>query len=875
MVKRIVVLAMSALAGLILIGTLLLWAAGASWLPTKGKTVLIRALEANGTLQVSIGSLTYQPFRGFQLERLEIMNRATREVWASAPTMTVQLNWLALLGRQLAIRSRVPLTQPLHTIVSLSARYGLQSRSLEAEALTSDMPIRSFGMPLSRYVPTSLTDGTIRLRVHLSQTAEGHVTVTGRCEGTHVVWTDPAWRLTGDLAVSGTAKPPADSSESWTYQGELTLLRATLDGMAGVPPVSNLIGTARLTPDRIEITHVTGRFLDSTWNAEGSVTTGGHPAIEALVTSQLHLAPLAKAVPGFGATWRPDGAAQLRAVCRAALNAPWPVDCLACADVQHATLAGDKLIHPLQDITGRARYDLLTRELSFESLTGHLAEQPITISGVMTLAESTRLALDITGMLPLDALPPWLPAGLSASGLNGSAALDVQLRGSVTAPIWLGSIELHEGTAQWAQPAINVEHVNGSVRLANNQVDVLKTSLILNHEPLTLTASVSPLNPPHVHATIGFPQGQLQVSSRITPQAIVLDDSRFTLAATDVRLNGSVGLGSDQPSTVKLSGLVEWSELNRVPFLKLPQLASWQLEGATSVDARFRGRFADWIHASIEGRLAANRLRIAHIPFEQITATIEQDRGILRLRIPSSICAGGKCWGELTIEHHQATHDVLLQADIVNLQLEQLAQTLPARQKRGATGTASAHALLNGTWERRASWLGQGWLNASGDQLGDMPLLDALFRGMFGALADRLGLEGLRRAKVTQGSAHWQLRQEQISTEDLRIGGLAGDEPVAIYAHGTIGLDHALDLVIEPELSEGTVLRSPATSVLASTVLKAAGQLDRLRRLIGRHRITGTLEKPSYRFEFGTQEVLKEIVPSTGDLIQQLLHRAR
>ncbi|MBI3321923.1 MAG: hypothetical protein HYZ91_06630, partial [Candidatus Omnitrophica bacterium] len=94
-------------------------------------------------------------------------------------------------------------------------------------------------------------------------------------------------------------------------------------------------------------------------------------------------------------------------------------------------------------------------------------------------------------------------------------------------------------------------------------------------------------------------------------------------------------------------------------------------------------------------------------------------------------------------------------------------------------------------------------------------------------------------------------------------------------ANGSVGFDRSLDFVIEPELSERIVLQSPTTSTLAATVLKAAGQLDRLRRLIGRHRLTGTLDHPTYRFELSTQEIFKQLAPAAGDFLQQLLESVR
>ena len=57
--------------------------------------------------------------------------------------------------------------------------------------------------------------------------------------------------------------------------------------------------------------------------------------------------------------------------------------------------------------------------------------------------------------------------------------------------------------------------------------------------------------------------------------------------------------------------------------------------------------------------------------------------------------------------------------------------------------------------------------------------------------------------------------------------------------------------------------------------MKAAGQLERLRQLIGRHHLTGTLKDPKYRFELSTQEVFKELTPGASDFLQNLLDAVR
>ncbi|MBI3083289.1 MAG: hypothetical protein HYY90_02860 [Candidatus Omnitrophica bacterium] len=859
---------------MVLVSSLTLWIILSSWLPTRGKALVIQELERQGPVEVSIGAMRYRPLHGFLLDDVQVVDRATQDVWYASPAVQVQVDWLPFFfQRRLVFRSRSSIERPAQTILTVAGQYHLRERSLDLDVQTTEIPLRSVATPLTRWIPPSLQDGILRLQFHLSRSPHRRAAIAGRVEGTHLVWETSSWRLSGDLVVDGTAIPPSVEGGRWIVQGDVTLHQATLEGLP-VGVISRLEGVGYLTEEHLEIRQLTGMCLGSLWALRGTMTAGAMPSFEVLLTSRANLAPLAAAFPTFNRAWQPEGTADVEAVCRGPLQPSLLPDCLAHAELRNATLAGAKLTRPLTGITGRMRYDLSTHTLSIDQLTGRLMDGAVTLSGEMDVKDPVGLQLHLSGTLPLEAATPWLPPKSPVHVVGGAAALDLEISGSSAAPRATGEVELREAAAQLTAPTAALERVTGWVRLAEDRITVSEATLTLNGEPLTLSATVAPFEKTtRLTATVGFPQGRLSLTSRVTPETVTIDEGRLALEKTQVSIRGRVGRAPDHPSTVDLSGTIELSELRRLPFLPLPQLDAWNLEGLATIEATFEGRFSDWPAATIQSRLRLDQLKVREIPLEHLNATLEQSGGLLRVRLPSGLCAEGKCWGELIVKHRSHTQPttILLQADVVGLQLARLARAIPAWRSRSVTGSASAHAAFSGSWEQRPTWRGEGWLNASGERLGDLPLLDKLFRGLFGVLSDRLGLEALRRAQITQASVQWRLSQERFHTEDLRLAGLAGAEPVAVYAKGSVGLDRTLDFVIEPELSEGVVLKAPTTSTLAGTVLKAAGQLERFRRLIGRHRLTGTLDHPDYRFEFTTQEIFKQSSPAPSDLIQQLL----
>jgi hypothetical protein len=420
-----------------------------------------------------------------------------------------------------------------------------------------------------------------------------------------------------------------------------------------------------------------------------------------------------------------------------------------------------------------------------------------------------------------------------------------------------------------------IERLAGRLIFEPQRLEVRETSFQFDEQPMALMGNMVFGPQTTIVATLGFPEGTLEATARVMPKDILIDAAQLAFRDSGLSLRGAIERDATRRSRLQLTGTVEAADLSRFPFLNIPALEPWKLAGTVAVTADLDGPLTKWEEAHLRGRLSATQLSVRDVPVEQLACEFEQQDRTMRVHVPSALVADGRFRGELTVRHRTADAEFLTEADLIGLRLERLALAVPAWQQRQITGTASAHAVITGLWKQRATWQGQGWLNASGERLADVPLLDKVFRGLFGMLGDRLGLEVLRRAQITQASVTWRLSQERLQTDDLRLAGTAGTEPVALYARGSVGLDQTLDFVIEPELSEGIVLESPTTSTLASAVLKAAGQLERLRRLIGRHRLTGTLKDPEYRFEYGTGEVLKQIAPGPTDLLQGILESLR
>ena len=837
--------------GVGLLSLLTPWLLLSSWVPTQGKALLIAEVERRAPVRVAIGTMRYDWWRGLIVSDLDITARQTQQPLARLPELQARPSLSNLLRGRLVVRGQAMMERPCDALVSVAVTYGLRDRSLRASLATTDIAWTSITDPLKSLLPAPLAGKTLRLKLRIEQPASGRPHLLLEASGEELTWTEAAWRLSGRLAVRSTWVLPQAADAPWTVDGLATLTHARLEGVPVIGTVERLEGSARFTQEAVTLEAFTGRALGSPVTLEGTVTLGPRLSLDVLLTAEAGLQALAEALPTLQQDWQANGTARLRSVCRGTLRPAAWFDCLADADLRQAAFAGTKLAHPVTGMTGLLRYDALTHELAVEDVQGRLLEQPWTLAGRLRLTAVPQWALHVTGTLPVDLAIPWLPPDHTVTRLAGTAAVDVTVLGTSAAPEFDGQLQLQDAAFALSNPALTIEHLQGAVILSPGRLQIPEARLEVNGQPLRLSVTAEPLTPPHVDAVVAFAGGDLTLAGRLLPEELVMNEARLTLATTRLRASGRLSRRPERPSRFDLNGTVELSELAAVPFLPFTEpVEAWKLQGTTEIAAQFHGRLDDLPGAALQARLRSQRLSVRTIPLEQLLCTVAQGDRLLRIHVPSALLAGGKLWGEAVVKHLPAKQqEYAFQTDVVGLQIAQLAQAIPAWRARSATGTASLHAALSGIWQAKPTWKGEGWLNASGQQLGDVPLLDKLSRGLFKTLGDRLGLESLRRAHVTQLSFTCRLSQERIASEDVRLGGLAGAEPVAVYAKGSVGLDRTLDLIIEPQLSEQVVLEAPATSSLARTILQAADRMEQLRQLIGRHRVTGTFEKPEYRFE--------------------------
>lgn len=843
------------------------------WLPRYGQAKLEAAVEERWPVDLSLGTLDYHLVRGLTATDVALTD-TTGRVLFSAPEVRLRPRWGGLWLGRIGFGGDADMIAPYRAPLILAGWVHLGGSAWRLDAQTPETPLAALAPVLTEHIPTSLTDGRFALRVRMDQSGGGITRAGVQVDGRRLKWHTAPLTAVADVTVDGNAAPDGDGI--WRYDLSVAVRDGELRGLPAVEAITDLEGTGRLIPGSLRIDRLIGETLDTAWQARGEVSLTGVPAVTVLLTGRPDAGQVFSLWPA-GAAWAASGPVDLSASCRGPLVPSPRIDCQIAAELRGVSVTPPVLEAPLTGITGSAGYDLLERRVRIESLAGELAGQPVSARGEIVLTDPPSAALSVDGTVDVRAVPALLSrAGITEA--SGRVELALDLDGPVTGPQLRGRATLADVSGRVGGQRI--ESLAGELALEEAQISAESLRLQLNGQPITLAFTATTGQVPFIRATVSLPGGAvIAANARLLAEAIQIESGRVELAHSRLQVSGSVSRAEDHRAAVRLQGVVELADLAAQPWLPLPALAAWQPSGRVTVDAAFDGEPSAWSRAAWRGRLQGEQLLLHNVPVEQLTCEFDSRDGVTRLRIPTASVAGGRLDADLSLEPReaglpggQAGTGFLFKGELSQAQLERLAVTLPAWKGRDIRGALSAAATLSGTWQQRETWMGEGWLNAAGDRLGELPLLEKVFKGFFGVLADRLGLEALRRGQITQAGLHWQLAQARLQTEDLRLSGTSAGEPVAVYAHGSVGLDQTLDLVIEPELSEGMLLQAPSTASIANTVLQAANRLEKFRRLVGRHRLTGTLKQPQYRFEFSLQDVLRQLAPGPEDLLQGLLN---
>jgi len=497
-------------------------------------------------------------------------------------------------------------------------------------------------------------------------------------------------------------------------------------------------------------------------------------------------------------------------------------------------------------------------DLSPVALTGSIRDVGTRPEGELTLTVQAHLDEDFYGVLPAS-LILFNPQGRVALTAHWQGPLPLDAATPWTAWPLTATLRIDEGAL--VVPGLRPESLQamtGTMQYAQDRLEIPLLTFTHADRAYTLTATAQDLSTqPHLVAHLEGPAFRGHLEATLSPQR--LNVARLAVTSRHSQLVLAGELTPTTPSQLNLAGrgtltladLAAWPVTAQV-------LTDWPLTGTLPLTFTLQGT-PQAPRAHVQWR--ASDLHLRELPVHLNHGELRWDEHGFTVPRLELLVADGRVTlsdGALGVpRHQQACHGTFA---VDGVQLEPLVRTLWPARERYPTGVLTAAATLRGDRCEPSALQGSGEFHIRDARLGSIPLLDKVFWGLLGALADRLDYPELRQAELVEAVGTWRLAEGKITTDKTLVIATYAGSRIPIIFEGWVGLDHQLNVLVDAQVPADVLQYAPGVPATLRNMFRAVSILHNMTRLVGRQRITGTLERPVSSFEFSFEELANQLL---------------
>ncbi|MBN1353219.1 MAG: hypothetical protein JW994_00925 [Candidatus Omnitrophica bacterium] len=395
----------------------------------------------------------------------------------------------------------------------------------------------------------------------------------------------------------------------------------------------------------------------------------------------------------------------------------------------------------------------------------------------------------------------------------------------------------------------DIRKIEGNVSIDRKTIKSSGVNFIFNGEPCVLNLEIMD------------PYGDLSLDLKIDSQtfAVMLKADKKEEVYKITSCKGNLSL-----STFDLTG--EFKYLKGEPLLSLygnasldskdvtalisgetgEKLKSLDLEGIFKSSLYFSGNVKHAFLCEIGVKSSSEYLKIRNYKFDNFSMDMRLKDGKLSIPLVNSYPYGGVLVLSATADITDKGVPYHVNCKLSNVNIAALLEDTELKGK-GIKGFLSSELDAGGNYKNIDSMRGAGRLYIKDGNLGPMPLLTPLVGNIYGYL--RGMLPELNRLDITKASADFLISDGKITSDNIMLK----DDMIAISAAGYLGFDGSLNFDVENKFIEPEGGKSEDWRANLQNMIMQFG------RMISKARLTGTVAKPKWKFEYlgGLQDILK------------------
>ena len=490
-------------------------------------------------------------------------------------------------------------------------------------------------------------------------------------------------------------------------------------------------------------------------------------------------------------------------------------------------------IDRLNELSGKLHFE--PDLLSVPSLRGRYKKMAFDASGTLRSFKELRVNGDVLVRMTMEEiralLPPEHRESLKDLKITGDCEAHAVLSGSLRKDskiVTENRLVIKNASLQNDEKKISVTGLSGEVRMASNGVRIDQARFLIAEKPYTLSAFIPKIAGEQGSLHLGSPELNLETDFSVQGEDLLVKNGHAAFTGGSANFSGKCLHWTDP-----------WLELSGQSRLQLDRaLARFAKPGAaTGLDLKgtLNGPFTlsgawdrpmDW-DLKMDAKAGVLHWKGIH-PLENFEMQVRMKNRRFDLPYIHASTYGGAVSCSLRTDLTEARQHFDARFSLTKIDLSLIGPVLMP-PKPELKGTLMANFSLEGILSAPGTWQGQGalsitkgmvWQTAEFKTLGHLPLLK---------------VEGLDRVTFEQLSATFRVHDRKIHTKDLTLLG----DSVDLSLEGTIGLDGALDLVMDIQFSEAVMQGAILTGGFAPMVVRQADVA------IPQYRVRGTLSAPT------------------------------
>ena len=525
------------------------------------------------------------------------------------------------------------------------------------------------------------------------------------------------------------------------------------------------------------------------------------------------------------------------------------------ADIVNSSLAGLEQIGAIEGINGRVKFD--NAGLACDKISANILGLPLFAEVQLTGFNNPLLSINATSALDLSFVQGVLKDKLNfviPAQLKGKCNLSLSLKASLPfrgLPQVNGSLDITQAEAKLDKLNYPLQEISGRIGFTQSAIRWQDLNFQYQDIMYKTTGALTNFASPWVQLSLISSDLSIDSAFNIKDKFITISSLQGTYGNSKFFIAGTVSTSTPEAVEVSLEGGsdINLKDLKSI-FKNLSQkLDTVKPEGIVHAKFGIDGNLNDIKNCALGVALSSPDVSLYGLHATDFFLNYNQASGLAEIPLGHLSLYDGTLdlTGKLNLSSENLPY--WINANMQNVKIEKLKFDAGAKDKDVA-GTIQAEVKINGFSNDLAKINGLGKIAITNGKLWELNL----FKG-FGQL---LFAQDFSRIIFKEGNADFIIQDKYIASDNLRLKSDLAD----LAGSCKIGFDGSLDAGIRIEVMDEMVPLTGTFKDVATAIIGRAGKF-------GSIKISGTLKEPKYKFKPAVMDILNSLKDAILDNIQK------